>query len=110
MKASFQKAQDFFQQHHGLLRTSQARRLGISGTTISQMTAAGLLVKESRGVYRLASAPELAHSDLVTVALRIPYAVICLISALDFYDLTTQIPHPVNNALPKDQTKAPRID
>jgi predicted transcriptional regulator of viral defense system len=43
------------------------------------------------------------------VALRIPRGVICLISALDFHDLTTQIPHAVQVALPGDAER-PRLD
>jgi predicted transcriptional regulator of viral defense system len=46
---------------------------------------------------------------LVSVALRIPKAVICLISALYFYGLTTQIPHKVYIALPQAAEK-PRLD
>ena len=57
----------------------------------------------------MASLPELSEPDLATVALRVPKAVICLVSALAYYDLTTQIPHEVSIALPKS-TKAPSID
>jgi predicted transcriptional regulator of viral defense system len=74
------------------------------------MTAAGVLIKESTGIYRIASHPPLAYPDLVTVALRIPYGVVCLISALHFHQLTTQLPHKIYLALPRDRTKAPRID
>lgn len=47
--------------------------------------------------------------DLTLVALRIPKGVVCLISALAFHNLTTQIPHQVHVALPKDAEK-PRLD
>jgi predicted transcriptional regulator of viral defense system len=60
-------------------------------------------------VYRLASMRPLAHRDLVTVALRVPRAVVCLLSALDYHGITTQIPHEVQIALPHG-TRAPRID
>ena len=48
-----------------------------------------------RGVYRLAELPALAFPDLVTVALRVPRAVICLVSALAYHDATSEIPHEV---------------
>lgn len=54
----------------------------------------------SRGFYRLAEKPALTNPDLVAVALRIPRAVICLISALAYHGLTTEIPHSVDVALP----------
>ena len=43
------------------------------------------------------------------IAIRVPQAVICLISALNYHQLTTQIPYKVYIALPKD-VKAPRIE
>jgi predicted transcriptional regulator of viral defense system len=98
-----------FQAHHGLLRTAQAKQLGIAETTLARMLADGYLVKESRGLYRLASAPPLSNPDLVQVAARVPAAVVTLISALSFHDLTTQIPHWVYIALPK-AIKRPRLD
>jgi len=54
----------------------------------------------SRGLYRLTSATPLSSPDLVPIAIRIPNAVVCLISALAHHSLTTQIPHSVDIALP----------
>ncbi|MDP2975921.1 MAG: hypothetical protein Q8N45_06860 [Anaerolineales bacterium] len=53
--------------------------------------------------------PPLSNPDLVQVAMRVPAGVVCLISALAFHNLTTQIPHKVYMALPTD-VKKPRID
>jgi len=69
----------------------------------------GVLEQLSRGVYRLASLPGLEAPDLVAVATRIPNGVVCLISALAFHDLTTQIPHAVDVAIARGAEK-PRID
>ena len=49
------------------------------------------------------------HHDLAIVARRLPAGVICLLSALRFYDLTTQAPFQVWVALPP-QTWHPRKD
>jgi predicted transcriptional regulator of viral defense system len=73
------------------------------------MRDAGMIVRESRGLYRLANAEPSSYIDLVQVALRIPKGVICLISALSFHDLTTQIPHQVYVALPIYAEK-PRLE
>ena len=62
-----------------------------------------------RGIYRLAKLPPISNPDLVTVAIRSPHAVICLISALAHHDITTQIPHHVSLAIPKD-SRPPSID
>jgi predicted transcriptional regulator of viral defense system len=45
----------------------------------------------------------------VTVALRVPKAVICLVSALSHHSATTQIPRDVHIALPRG-TKKPQLD
>lgn len=101
MRDSFEMALAIFRAHDGLLRTGQAKRLGIDPKTISEMTDAGLLDKLGRGLYRLAELPRLDYPDLVQVSLRVPKAVICLISALAFHQLTTQVPHRVHIALPQ---------
>jgi predicted transcriptional regulator of viral defense system len=73
------------------------------------MRDSGVLERLGRGLYRLAEAPPLGDPDLITVALKVPDAVICLISALAFHDLTTQIPHAVSIALPTGSW-TPRVE
>jgi len=104
-KNNFEKARKIFQEHNGILRTSQALKLGIHSDTLYAMYGERQITRESRGVYRLADLPALSNPDLVQVALRVPKAVICLISALAFHDLTTQIPHRVYIALPRKMQK-----
>jgi predicted transcriptional regulator of viral defense system len=103
------RAEAVFRRHRGVLRTSQALKLGIHPRILYRLRDAGRLVFVTRGVYRLAELPEPSHPDLLVVARRVPQAVICLISALSFYDLTTQIPHEVHIALPR-RTRYPRLD
>jgi predicted transcriptional regulator of viral defense system len=91
------------------MRTSQALLEGIQPRTLYQMRDRGLLVQEGRGLYRLAGVQIWSDPDLAIVSLRIPKGVICLISALYFHHLTTQIPHEVHIALPKDSEK-PRLE
>ncbi|MEI6614766.1 MAG: type IV toxin-antitoxin system AbiEi family antitoxin domain-containing protein [Chrysiogenales bacterium] len=98
-----------FKKHSGILRTAQAMRAGIHPAMLYAMRDSGALEKVSRGVYRLASGSPLGNPDLVIVAARIPGGVICLISALSFHELTTQIPHQVHVALPNG-AEEPRLD
>jgi len=105
----FDRAVGIFKKHGGILRTAQALREGIHPGTLYSMRDSGALEAVSRGVYRLANGPPLGNPDLVTVATRIPGGVICLISALAFYELTTQIPHEVHVALPRG-AEEPRLD
>ena len=105
----FQRAVTVFEKHGGILRTAEALRAGIHPHTLYAMRDAGTLERISWGVYRLAERPPLGNPDLVTVAKRVPNGVICLISALAFHDLTTQIPHEVHLALPRG-AEEPRLD
>jgi predicted transcriptional regulator of viral defense system len=105
----FDRAIGIFKKHGGILRTTQALRAGIHPGTLYAMRDSGALEAISRGVYRLANSPPLGNPDIVTIATRIPGGVICLISALAFYDLTTQIPHEVHVALPRG-AEEPRLD
>ena len=95
------KAEELFRQNGGQLRMSQALEGGTSRSVLYSMRDKGVIVQVSRGVYRLAELPEHREPDLCIVSLRYPKAVICLISALSFHDLTTQIPHEVYIALPR---------
>jgi len=69
---------------------------------------ASVLERLGRGLYRLMEMPALGNPDLVSVALQAPGGVICLISALSYYELTTQIPHEVHLAIPRGM-EPPRI-
>jgi predicted transcriptional regulator of viral defense system len=109
MNQTTEKAIKIFKQHRGILRTSQALALGIAPRTLYAMRKAGLIRQISRGVYQLADMELPGNPDLISVTIRIPKAVICLISALHFYGLTTQIPHKVYIALPQAAEK-PRLD
>ena len=88
-----------FQRHGGTLRTSEALDRGIHPRTLYAMRDSGELRRLSRGLYRLAELPPLAEPDLIIVARRSPEAVICLISALAYHGLTTQVPHVVDIAI-----------
>lgn len=95
------QAEATFRRQGGLLRTSEAIQSGIHPRTLYALRDTGRVEQLSRGLYRLKDMPPLSEPDLVTVARRIPEGVICLISALAWHDLTTQIPHSVHLALPR---------
>jgi predicted transcriptional regulator of viral defense system len=104
----YSKYKKIFSDRHGILRASTAMELGVPQHVIYKMVEEGELVREAQGIYRLKDAAPLGNPDLVQISLRVPRAVICLISALYFHELTTQIPHQVHFALPRD-VKTPKI-
>ena len=105
---SFEKEKRAFSRSGGLLRTGAALRAGIHPRTLYDMRDAGVVEELSRGLYRLAGLPALSNPDLVTVALKVPTGVVCLISALAYHEITTQVPHEVHIALPRG-TEPPRL-
>lgn len=102
-------AMDQFRRHGGMLRMAEAIRAGIHRRTLYALLDAGALEQLSRGLYRLYDAQPLRNPDLVTVALRVPKGVICLISALAFHEMTTQIPHEIYVGVSRD-SEPPRMD
>ncbi len=97
-----------FTANSGILRASKAIDLGVPKHVLYEMVKSGELVREAQGIYRLSDTPMPGNPDLVNLSLRVPRAVFCLISALYFHELTTQIPHSVYFALPRD-VKTPKI-
>jgi len=83
-----------------MLRTSEAIRLGIHPRTLYALRDAAEIERVGHGLFRLSTAPPLSNPDLVPIAIRIPRAVVCLISALAHHGLTTQVPHAIDIALP----------
>jgi len=98
-----------FRENGGQLRMNEAIRRGISRYMLYKLKDEGVIEQISRGVYRLKDLPPIGNPDLVTVSLRYPNSVICLISALAFHGITTQIPHSVSVAIPRG-SRAPSLD
>ncbi|NGX39848.1 MAG: hypothetical protein KR126chlam1_01182 [Chlamydiae bacterium] len=99
------KAIQIFQKAGGTLRMSEAVRLGVHRRDLYRLRDEGKLEVLSRGLYRLADLPTPSLPDFFTIAKKIPDGVICLISALAFHEMTTQIPHFVYLALPHKSRK-----
>ena len=99
------RAERIFREHGGTLRTGEALEAGIHPRTLYALRDAGRIERLARGLYRLTAAEPSANPDLLTVAARIPKGVVCLVSALAFHQITTQIPHAVDLALPKGAWK-----
>ncbi len=107
-RGSSSHSERVFRRHGGVLRTSQALNFGLSSRILYSLRDEGEIQRLERGVYALADAVEAADPDLIVIAARIPKGVLCLVSALAFHEITTQLPHAVHVALPRG-TKTPRL-
>jgi len=95
--------------HKGLLRACDLDAIEAPRIVLTRLTAAGLLERIGRGLYRLPDDHGSEYESLVTIATRVPQAVFCLLTALQFHELGTQLPRQLWIAMPRG-SHAPRID
>ena len=98
-----------FKSNKGILRFSEILEGGFHPEQLKSPLESGKIEKIGPGLYRLKDQPSLSNPDLVTVALKAPNGVICLISALFYHTATDEIPHRVDVAIPR-QPWANKID
>jgi predicted transcriptional regulator of viral defense system len=80
---------------HGILRLSELKAHGVHAPTLSRLVEEGLILRSSRGLYQLSDADvDIPHS-LAEMAKRAPRGVVCLISALQYHEITLQSPRSV---------------
>jgi predicted transcriptional regulator of viral defense system len=72
---------------------------GIHRQVLTRLVAEGRIERIARGVYRLAEQPITEHHALAVAAAAVPQGVICLLSALQYHGLGTQLPSEVWMAL-----------
>lgn len=93
----------------GPLRSSDLDALGVPRVYLTRLTASSRLEKVGRGLYRLPESALFEHDSLAIIATRVPQAVFCLLTALQFHKLTTQLPRQIWIAMPRG-SHLPRID
>ncbi|MDD2816317.1 MAG: type IV toxin-antitoxin system AbiEi family antitoxin domain-containing protein [Thiotrichaceae bacterium] len=93
----------------GVIRTCDAQYAGVPNGVLTRMTEQGQLEKIMRGLYRLPTTAISEHESLMTVAAKVPQANFCLLTALQFHELTTQLPSQVWIAMPRG-SHIPKFD
>ncbi len=98
-----------------LLGTQSVMRLrdfairGIGPETLARLVREGVVLRPARGLYQLADGPIDSRRTLVEAAALVPKGVVCLVSALQFHELTLQMPSRVWMAIERTAWR-PRID
>jgi predicted transcriptional regulator of viral defense system len=87
--------------HRRVLRAVDVRALGWSPQMLIRLHQQGKLQRIARGMYGLPDADVTEHQTLIEVCQRVPKGVLCLLSALQFHEIGTQLPHDVWVALPE---------
>ena len=79
----------------GIARARDFGDAGVPRAYLRRLQDQGLLVRLGRGLYQLADTEWSKSHSLAEAARTVPHGAICLLSALQFHELTTQLPHEV---------------
>ncbi len=86
---------------HGIVRSRDIEAIGLPREYLVRLHRQGRLSRPGRGIYTLPDANVTERHSYAEVAKRVPEAVICLLSALAFHEITTQSPSAIWIALGK---------
>ncbi len=90
---------------HGIVRPREIEAIGVPREYLLRLHRQGKLGRTGRGIYTLPDAAVTERHSYAEVAKRVPGAVLCLLSALAFHEITTQTPASVWIALGKGARK-----
>jgi predicted transcriptional regulator of viral defense system len=94
---------------HGIVRPRDLEPEGVTRATLQELHRTGLLIRSGRGIYVPADFELTEHHTLAEVCKRVPHAVVCLASALQFHEITTQSPPEVWITI-ESRARSPRVD
>jgi predicted transcriptional regulator of viral defense system len=94
---------------YSLLRSSDLEAQGLPRVALTRLVRQGLLTRIGRGLYSISDRSVHEYGAFAEVAQKYPKAIVCLLSALRFHDLTTQSPFEVWLAIP-NKSRVPRIE
>ncbi len=92
----------------GLLSATEVAQAGIHSQQLTRLVAEGVLERIARGRYRLADSDVTEHHGLALVGASVPEGIVCLLSALSFHGIGTQLPAQVWLAIERG-TRAPKL-
>ena len=85
---------------HGVIRTRDIAQHGFNRNHLIKMVDNGVLLRAARGVYTLADFDVTESHSLVEATQIQSNGVVCLLSALSFHNIGTQLPHQIWLAVP----------
>lgn len=96
---------EVFNKNHGYASSRELYKKKIYPRDIKRALEDKIIEKIKQGLFKLTNLEVNENSSLVDACLAIPYGVICLFSALSYYNLTTQNPHFIDVAIPNKVKK-----
>ena len=92
----------------GVVSAAEVRQLGIHPEYLRRLCADRRIARVARGLYALPDAEITVHHSLAMAAKAVPKGGVCLISALNFHNIGTQVPHEVWMAIDR-RSAEPRV-
>lgn len=96
---------EIFRRNKGYARMKELKNSAVHTRTISAAVKEGIIEKITPGLYKLTDYPFDENESLASVCNAKSNAVICLLSAAAYYDLTTFIPTEIYVAVPHNTDK-----
>ena len=93
----------------GLVRMPDLRDAGVGAETVARLVRHGTVVRVARGLYQLADTIPDTRRSLAEASALVPKGVICLTSALQFHDMTLQMPSAIWIAIDRTGWK-PKVE
>lgn len=93
----------------GPFRASDLADTGVPRSYLGRWEQKGVIERLSRGLYRLVEVEPTELGSVAEVARRAPKGVICLLTALQIHDLSSELPHAVWLMIPTNGHR-PKID
>jgi len=96
-----EKILEIFRQQSGYARTRDIKEKGIHHSHLTELQKDGTIIKVKHGLFSLSENAQ--YSSLIESQLSIPDGIICMGSALSFYELSTWDPPDIHIAIPKSR-------
>lgn len=98
-----------FKIHNGYARSKDILAEGIHPRDIKSILEKEIVIKVKNGLYRLADVPVVSNQSFIDLTYAVPEGVICLLSALSYYELTTFNPSIISMAIHRKSWR-PKIE
>ena len=92
---------EFLKKKGGMVSYKEIIKAGFNKAFLKDNLDSGRIQKVDRALYRLSDGFTLSYPDLVAVSIKVSKGVVCLLSALAFHEVTSEIPRYINIAIPR---------
>ncbi len=103
MKTINDKVINLFESNNGFLELDKLKSEGVNSYRLKSLVENNIIEKIKPGLYRLVDFEFDNYIDYISICRANPLAVICNISALSYYELTTQNSFVIEVAIPNDR-------